>query len=57
MDTTPSKDDFDAFENELREKLDCEVISHYRDYFFSSDLFYDGPLHMNAEGAKKGRKY
>lgn len=49
---TPPKEDFDAFEKRLREKLDCEVISHYRDYFIGYEYFYNTLLHLNDEGAK-----
>lgn len=48
---TPSPELFDKYEAELREKLDCEVISHYRDYFIPYDLFYNTQLHLSKEGA------
>lgn len=49
---TPAKAEYDAFEAELREKLDCEVISHFTDYFIPYDLFYDTNLHLSEEGAR-----
>lgn len=47
---TPSKDKFDNFEDKLREKLDCDVISHFSDYFIPVDYFYDAIYHLNDEG-------
>ena len=43
---------FDEFENELRTRLNCEVISHYTDYFFPYTMFYNHPLHLTEEGAE-----
>lgn len=49
---TPEPAKYDAFEKELRSKLDCEVISHYTDYFIPYDLFYDTFLHLSKAGAR-----
>ena len=49
---TPDASEFDAFEKELREKLNCDVISHYRDYLIPYDLFYNTFLHLSEEGAR-----
>ncbi len=49
---TPPADEFEAFENELRSKVDCDVISHYTDYFIPYDLFYNTNLHLSEEGAE-----
>lgn len=49
---TPEKEGFVAFQEELAEKLDCEVISDYRDYFFDYKYFYNSFLHLTDEGAK-----
>ena len=49
---TPDAALYDEFEAELRNRLDCDVISHYRDYFIPYDLFYDTSLHLTEEGAK-----
>jgi hypothetical protein len=49
---TPDKSEFDEFENELREKVDCDVISHFTDYFIPYDLFYNTNLHLTEEGAE-----
>ena len=42
---------FDEFEAGLREVLDCEVISHFTDYFIPYEYFYDTDLHLTLEGA------
>lgn len=49
---TPSKEEFAAFQKELEERLDCEVISDYRDYFFDYQYFYNSFLHLTDEGAR-----
>ena len=49
---TPDETEWDAFEDELRSKLDCDVISHYADYFIPYELFYDTRLHLSEEGAR-----
>lgn len=48
---TPDKKEYDAFEEELRSQVDCDVISHYRDYFIDYKYFYNTSLHLNYEGA------
>lgn len=48
----PNEQDFVAFQEELEEKMECDVISDYMDYFFPIEYFYDGRLHMTNEGAK-----
>ncbi|MCI8966540.1 MAG: hypothetical protein HFH75_02985 [Lachnospiraceae bacterium] len=48
---TPNKDCYTLFQNELRDKMNCEIISDYEDYFFAKEYFYDGCLHMTNEGA------
>lgn len=49
---TPKKEEYEAFEKELREKLDCDVISKYTDYFIPYQYFYNTTLHLTKEGAK-----
>ena len=51
-DFTPPPEDYDAFTRELSERLDCEVISDYRDYFIPYKYFYDTIYHLDEEGAK-----
>ena len=47
-----SEKDFDDFQAELEERLDCDVISHYSDYFYPYDYFYNTILHLTDEGAE-----
>lgn len=44
-------DEFIQFQSELKDALDCPVISNYTDYFFDSSLFYDTLYHLTTEGA------
>lgn len=50
---TPDAEIYDQFECELRERLECEVISHYTDYFLPYEDFFDTAVHLTSEGAKK----
>ncbi len=52
-DDVPNREDIIIFEKELRSALDCDVISDYTEYMYSSDLFYNSVLHMTNEGAEK----
>lgn len=49
---TPPAASYIDMENKMRENLDCQVISHFTDYFFPYDLFYDTQLHLTWEGAQ-----
>lgn len=49
---TPAEEDFVAFQKVLANRLDCEVISDYRDYFFEYKYFYNSFLHLTDEGAR-----
>lgn len=51
-DNEPEIDTYNEFEQELRDFLDCDVISHYTDYFIPYNMFYDTYLHLTTEGAK-----
>lgn len=44
--------DFDRFQSQLDELLDCEIISHYADYFYPYDYFYNTNLHLTTEGTE-----
>lgn len=46
------EEEFVQFQNQLQEKLDCAVISDFRDYMFDYSLFYDTGFHLTTEGAK-----
>lgn len=49
---TPPVERYTAFQEELARRLDCDVISDYRDYFIPYEYFYDTILHLSEEGAK-----
>ena len=49
---TPSAEEFDKFQHELESRLDCEIISNYRDYLIPYKYFYDTNLHLDEKGAK-----
>ena len=49
---TPAKAEFDAFEAQLREALDCPVISRFTDYFIPYSCFYDTVFHLNDGGVR-----
>ncbi len=49
---TPPEKEFVLFQEELAQRLDCPVISDYRDYFFDYEYFYNSFLHLTTEGAK-----
>lgn len=42
--------EFEAFQEQLADRLDCPVISNYADYMFDYRYFYDTNLHLNTEG-------
>ncbi len=48
----PDRAIFDNFEHSLRTALDCDVISHWTDYFMPQEYFYDTAYHLTLEGAK-----
>lgn len=48
---TPGEEEYEAFQNELRERMECEIISDYTDYFYPKDYFFDSCQHMTNEGA------
>ena len=48
---TPDTAEFDAFESELRARVDCPVISHYRDYLIPYQYFYNTCFHLSHDGA------
>lgn len=47
----PDQQDIIDFENELKDSLECDVISTYTDYMYSYEFFYNTPLHLTNEGA------
>ena len=49
---TPPVEEYDKFQKELADRLDCEIISDYRDYFIPYEYFYNASLHLNELGAE-----
>ena len=47
-----SKSVYGDFREELEEKLDCRVISDFKDYCYDYSLFYDTNLHLTDEGVR-----
>ena len=45
-----TKDDIIAFQKELEEKTDCDLISDFTDYLFPCELFYNTNAHLTEEG-------
>lgn len=44
--------DFQIFQEELKAKLECDVISDFTDYFFPYDYFYNTDFHLDEYGTK-----
>lgn len=44
---------YDELTNLLKDNLNCDVISDFKEYKFPVDDFYDTYLHLTTEGAKK----
>lgn len=49
---SPPDEEYEKFQAKLKEKIDCEIISDFRDYFMPYEHFYDTTLHLNKEGAR-----
>ena len=49
---TPPAEEYDKFQRELATRLDCEIISDFREYFIPYEYFYDSTRHLTNEGAK-----
>ena len=49
---SPPAEDYASFQKELASRLDCEIISDFRDYFMPYSCFYDFTLHLNEKGTK-----
>lgn len=49
---TPLMSDYQAFEDELIERLECPVISSYSDYMYDYDYFYDTVYHLVDDGVE-----
>ena len=51
-DDLPDEGKWRAFHDELEDRMDCDVISDYTDYFYPENLFYNSITHMTDEGAR-----
>ena len=49
---TPPEEEYVEFQQKLSDRLDCQVISDYRDYFFDYSYFYNTELHLTNDGAR-----
>lgn len=49
---TLPKEKYKEWEKELRERLNCEVISTFTDYFYPYSYFCNTSLHLTEEGAE-----
>lgn len=49
---TPDEEEFVQFQEQLKEKLECKVISDFRDYMIDYELFFDSGLHLTTQGAE-----
>lgn len=47
---TPKPEDYAEFQQILADKLDCEIISDFRDYFITYEYFYNTTLHLDERG-------
>lgn len=48
---TVPKEEFEEFQKELENRLNCDVISQYTDYMYDYSYFYDTHMHLNSAGA------
>ena len=49
---TPPAEEYVKFQKELAEKLDCDVISDFRDYFIPYEYFYNTSAHLDERGTE-----
>lgn len=47
---TASEADFEEYQKKLRDKIRCEYISEYKDYFLEPEFFLDTQYHLTDEG-------
>lgn len=51
-DLTVSVEEFEKFQEGLEKRMNCEVISDYKDYMFDYSYFYDTHLHLTDAGTE-----
>lgn len=49
---TPEKEKYEAFQQKLEGKMQCDVISNFTDYFIPYDCFYNTVFHLNEKGVE-----
>lgn len=49
---TPKKEAYVAFQDELRRRIDCSVISDFTEYYYEPEFFYNSILHLTVEGTR-----
>lgn len=49
---TPAKKEYEKFQLELENLLECDVISNFTDYMFDYKYFYDSEYHLTTDGVK-----
>ena len=49
---TPPAEKYEEFQKDLAKRLDCDVISDYRDYFIPYEYFYNTNMHLDDKGAE-----
>lgn len=49
---TPSVEQYREFQQMLEEKMDCDVISDFTDYFIPYEYFYNTVYHLNEKGVE-----
>lgn len=50
--TTPSREEYIEFQNQLKDVMEAEVISDYTDYMIEYRYFYDMVYHLSNDGAE-----
>lgn len=49
---TPSKEEYDRFQQQLQDSMDAAVISDYTEYMMENKYFYDSVYHLTDEGVQ-----
>lgn len=49
---TPLVAEYEAFQDELEARLECDVISYFPEYMFDYEYFYDTIFHLTEDGVR-----
>ena len=49
---TPGEEDYIKLQEELKERLECPIISDFTDYMFDERYFFDSAYHLNDDGVE-----